>query len=429
MKSLATDISNRTVLCQRMNIRLIWLDTNINKNHADYLRNIINDVCIFTDVDQCIDFLTDISREQVFLIISGALCQNIVPLIHNVIQLHTIFLLCQNQTKYEEWAKEWPKVKGAFTKISSICETLKHITLQWDKNDIPAHCVSTKEYMNYYPCVFRKAGWELKNIDELQNKYYNEDPIYWYMYEGFLYSMLNYTLRLMWMNIIFGMDFFIVNPNYYYSQHLYFEQCNADSISQTSTGHSAPCMSKSDFIGILFIMVVHAMKSTIPSFTSMNTIRHNEDNKEVLFSTQIVSRIDETKSIDKNSLRFQMNLKFTNDNNKDLFDLLKWIQEEMERSKKWNGLEQLFARINEMNRIQQIYEALGLSIDYRGEFKNILKFPEIPFNIKKQSLPSNHLNLIYCVVNTSLTYYIMSIYPKLLFSYEKALDIRQQCVL
>ncbi len=30
-----------------------------------------------------------------------------------------------NKTQFEQWAKNWPKVKGIFTEISLICEALK----------------------------------------------------------------------------------------------------------------------------------------------------------------------------------------------------------------------------------------------------------------------------------------------------------------
>ena len=94
------------------NLLLIWLDNNINDNNADcrntisQLRRVVNSINTFTDADQCVDFLTDIYSENVCIIISGALCQNVVPLIHDVAQLHTIFIFCENKTGHEQWAKE-----------------------------------------------------------------------------------------------------------------------------------------------------------------------------------------------------------------------------------------------------------------------------------------------------------------------------------
>src|SRR5215813_2448925 len=76
------------------NVLLIWLDNTIDDNNADccntiiQLRRMVNDINTFTDSDQCIDYLTDIDQDKACLIISGALCRDIVPLVHDVPQLH-----------------------------------------------------------------------------------------------------------------------------------------------------------------------------------------------------------------------------------------------------------------------------------------------------------------------------------------------------
>jgi hypothetical protein len=120
-------------------------------NNVTQLCRVVNDITTFTNADQCIDFLTNIYTEKVCILISGSLCQSIIPLIHDITQLHTIFIFCPDQTRHEQWANEWPKIKGVFTEIS---------------------------------------------------------PIWWYTCESFLYSMLNCSLRLMNMDIIIKMAFF-----------------------------------------------------------------------------------------------------------------------------------------------------------------------------------------------------------------------------
>jgi hypothetical protein len=89
------------------NVFLIWLDDNIDENNEAcqhtiiQLRRVINAVNTFTDVDRCIDFLTDHSDEKAFMIISGSLCRDIVPVIHEIGQLHSIFIFCENTVKKE----------------------------------------------------------------------------------------------------------------------------------------------------------------------------------------------------------------------------------------------------------------------------------------------------------------------------------------
>ena len=123
------------------NVLLIWLDNNIDEDNDDcqntlaQLRRIINAVKTFTGGDECIDFITS-NQKKVCIIISGALGQLIVPLIHNMSQVDSIFVFCGNRQRHEEWAKEWPKIKGVFTEIAPICKALKGAAQQCEHNAI-----------------------------------------------------------------------------------------------------------------------------------------------------------------------------------------------------------------------------------------------------------------------------------------------------
>src|SRR5579862_3742384 len=147
--SKTTNMRRRANIQMVQNVLLIWLDNNINDSSSDcrntitQLRCVINTINTFTDGDQCIDFVTDIYDQKVVMIISGALCQNIVPLIHNIAQLHIVFILCENKTRYEQWAKDWSKIKGVFTEISVICEALKQAAQQCEQNAISISFIPT----------------------------------------------------------------------------------------------------------------------------------------------------------------------------------------------------------------------------------------------------------------------------------------------
>src|SRR6202044_1093762 len=72
------------------NFHLVWLDGSIDEvNNADVrnsitkLRQVVNTVNTFIDVDECIDFINDIKEETAFMISSGALGQTTVPMVHD----------------------------------------------------------------------------------------------------------------------------------------------------------------------------------------------------------------------------------------------------------------------------------------------------------------------------------------------------------
>jgi hypothetical protein len=92
--------------CVVQNFFLIWLDANIDESNDEYrnsinqLQSIINTIDIFKDIDQCIDFLTEIKDETIFMIVSGSLIEQIVPFIHNISQLKSIFVFTENKERY-----------------------------------------------------------------------------------------------------------------------------------------------------------------------------------------------------------------------------------------------------------------------------------------------------------------------------------------
>jgi tetratricopeptide (TPR) repeat protein len=270
------------------NVLLIWLDNNIDDNSVDYQKNItqlrcvVNTINIFTDADECVDFLTDIFPESVCMIISGALCQNVVRLIHDVAQLHTIFILCKNTTEHEQWAKDWPKVKKVFTEISPICEDLKQAAQECEQNATSMSFITTSganskknldqldpsfmytqimkeilltikfeekyftEYIDYCRKVFHENQHQLNNVTKLQRNYRHYTPIWWYTYECFLYPMLNRALRFMDVNIIIKMGFFIG------ALHRHIEQLHSDQFNEYQSGNSFTVfrgqgMSETDF--------------------------------------------------------------------------------------------------------------------------------------------------------------------------------------
>jgi hypothetical protein len=144
-KQTSTEINGRMV----QNVLLIWLDKNIDDNSADcrntitQLRRAVNTIKKYTDGEECIQFLETINNEKVCMIISGALGQHIVPRVHSMSQVDSIFIFCGNKKYHEQWTKEWSKIKGVFTEIASICEALKQAAQQCEHNAISISFMAT----------------------------------------------------------------------------------------------------------------------------------------------------------------------------------------------------------------------------------------------------------------------------------------------
>ncbi len=51
----------------------------------------------FTDVDDCVDFMSDIEDDKIFMIGSGELGQTTAPIVHNMTQINCIYIFCQHK--------------------------------------------------------------------------------------------------------------------------------------------------------------------------------------------------------------------------------------------------------------------------------------------------------------------------------------------
>ncbi|CAF0851414.1 unnamed protein product [Adineta steineri] len=233
------------------NYLLIWVDTSIDQADKDcqntlaHLKNVVNDVSLCTEPDQCIQVLKKIDKERAFVITSGSLGQRLVPEIHDIPHLDAIYIFCGNKSRHEGWAQNWTKIKGVHTNIKDICQALQVAVKQCDQDTIAVSFLavndmaSTENLNQLEPTfmytqlfkeilldmeydgkaikdlavccreVFTGNPIELQVISEFEPDYRPEKAIWWYTRECFTYKMLNQALRMMDADIIINMGFFL----------------------------------------------------------------------------------------------------------------------------------------------------------------------------------------------------------------------------
>jgi hypothetical protein len=97
---------------------LLWLDAQMDNNkrnrHAQkQLRTIINQFKTIEDENECQHFIEQTSKEdRLVLIISDQLGRLVVPRIHCVRQVSSIYVYCLNKQANYEWANNFPKVRS-----------------------------------------------------------------------------------------------------------------------------------------------------------------------------------------------------------------------------------------------------------------------------------------------------------------------------
>ena len=268
------------------NCIVVWLDAAIEQSNQDKcfvsLRGAINEINFFTELNQCIQFLHGIDEDKVFVIASGSLGAQLVPIIHTLPQLEGIYVFCSKKELHEHWTKSWSKMKGIYTNIQLISQALKETIRRTNEDsigvsfmtvglgifkeklenlecsfgytqilkgllaDISRDETSVKLLADYCRDLYRGNTAALAVINEFESDYLSHSPIWWYTRPCFLYQMLNRALKTLEEETTLQMGFFIRDL------HQQIELLHQQQISTQQTGerlttvYRGQCLSKAD---------------------------------------------------------------------------------------------------------------------------------------------------------------------------------------
>ncbi|CAF4256765.1 unnamed protein product, partial [Rotaria sordida] len=211
---------------------------------------------------------------QIFLVVSGKLTNDIVPLTHDNSQIYAIYIFCFDKSKYEQWATEkWSKVRGIFTDVDSICKSLRQAARECDDDDMkitgqiePSFMYSMlfKEIVleidfdleneipalaEYARQVYKDKPEQLPIIDEFAQEYngnINNSPVRWYTAECFTYKMLNKALGRLDVATLLKTGFFMQDLHRNIEE-LHEEQINDNNAPFPKTVYRGKIMTQEDF--------------------------------------------------------------------------------------------------------------------------------------------------------------------------------------
>ncbi|CAF3984543.1 unnamed protein product [Rotaria magnacalcarata] len=264
------------------NFLLVWLDVNIDEKKEDFqkslteLQKIFVTIEPFTDVDQCVDYLTSIDDQKIYLITSASFGQTIVPLIHDIAQLDTIFVFCSNKDEHNVWANEWSKVTQScdhdaipmsFIPKREMSEA--DIVLEIDDDDAKS--------INTLVIYCRQHEIPDIQINSLQSTYHQKSAVWWYSKSMFLHGMLNRALRMLDMEVMIKLGFFIR------SLHLQLKQLHQEqsaNFQQAFTVYRGQELSQQDFQNLC------NSKGGLLSFNNFLSTNKCIKEKDVLFESR-----------------------------------------------------------------------------------------------------------------------------------------------
>jgi hypothetical protein len=102
---------------------LVWVDSSINNSQENLdtqkqLRTIINHLRTFEDSTSCEKYIQSVSiHDRIIIIVSGLSGQQLVPRIHRLPQVCSIYVYCMNRKINEQWTKKFAKVNNTIIKL------------------------------------------------------------------------------------------------------------------------------------------------------------------------------------------------------------------------------------------------------------------------------------------------------------------------
>jgi tetratricopeptide (TPR) repeat protein len=228
---------------------LIWLDGIINDSIENIetqqrLRTSINHLKTFQDADECIQYIESLPKDRFVLIVSGRLGQQVVPRIHNLRQVYSIYVYCLDKERNEQWAKRYPKIKGVIIKLDELVTQIRSnhekrsqtkineplpITFfltNNENNELNDHFIYSQLLIDYLLNIkptltdekelislckdeYKGNENELNIIREFEADYSSDRAIWWYTRETCLYRLLNKAFRIQNVDLLIIFRFFI----------------------------------------------------------------------------------------------------------------------------------------------------------------------------------------------------------------------------
>ena len=231
---------------------IFWLDEQVNKTEENrntqlILREIINHLKTFDDQNQCHQRILSLSQEdRLVLIVSGRCGRQLVPQIHHLRQVSSIYVYCMDKKANELWAKDFIKIKSVIVQLKDLIHVIKQdqkgrvkieepLTINIfnvnNKKDqsttglngnfvhslllidvlIRMKSIESDKQQLIQLCKkeYRTNNMELVFVREFEKDYRSDKALWWYTRDSFLYRMLNKALRVQNIDLLFLLRFVI----------------------------------------------------------------------------------------------------------------------------------------------------------------------------------------------------------------------------
>ncbi|CAF1140135.1 unnamed protein product [Adineta steineri] len=316
--------------------QLIFLDINLN-NTTQYtipflleeFRKIVNYTKFINDNEEAVQFIEQTNDTTTFLICSNCSNQSIIPQIHILRHIRSIYIYCQEEHEHQQCPQEYSKTRcdvyndsqlllkdlkydiekylqqakdGIFSEVGKDNYSTNIFTFSWWNYVIsmichltyPDNCLET--FLIKLRHYYQDRQSELKILDEFERTYTSNTAIYWYTRNTFFFHLLNRALRQKNIEVIFLFSFFIKDMYMQLkNEHEKFQATYSDIEmvevyrGQIMSSDEIYELTKdTDFITTSFFSTT--LDHTLASFLTESLGTQDDQWKRVLFEIQVDSR-------------------------------------------------------------------------------------------------------------------------------------------
>lgn len=218
---------------------IIWLDPNMNETEEEFitrkgdLREIVDYITAFSDIDKCFNHIKTIKEEKIFLIVTGLLDTSYIDIIEESSQITLVYIYNQSKSRYRGWHKIPKKVVGTFKEEHELIARVKSNVTSFLKNTLSISIINSIENIEQpvrnltknqaqfiWPQVLvealpnipqtpkskqelieecrrrlKKNSTQKNKIIEFEKIYDSMNALSWYTYDNFLYGIVNKAIR------------------------------------------------------------------------------------------------------------------------------------------------------------------------------------------------------------------------------------------
>ena len=314
-------------------------------------------------------------------------------------------------------------------------------------------------------------------LDEFEKNYQSSDAINWYTRESFMYRMLNRALRLLEIEPLVFMGFFVADlhrqiENLYQQQITSYgtkpitvyrgqilskgdieqlKQCQGGLISfnnflSTSMNESYPMILSSsaaiqtDTYGVLFeITIDPTIKG--PIFAQIEHLSQFDNEREILFSMHSKFHISSIQPTDENLRHYRVQLTLTNRDDTQLRQLIQHFESNYQQDsielqqfyllqdlRQFNTMEKILTRYSERNHandtqslaILRLHQDISLN---RSDYSSAIHYQQQEHQLVQSTSPKESLSLAISYSGRAKTHVEIGEYSQALACYTTALAI------